>query len=193
LIPINEFLGDYSGDVMRLIVLSSHYRSPLTFNNEVIEANQRALERLLSAKRPALPGTAGAPPEIIDKLDQQAQTTRQGFDDAMNEDFNTAGALGYIFDLVRIINQTRAENGTNEELAAAQEVFNELTGVLGLTLDEPKVATTSADGFIDLILALRQELRQKKLYDLADQVRDSLANLGVVIEDTPQGSTWRWE
>ena len=193
LVPINEFVRDYSGDVMRLLVLSSHYRSPLTFNEEVIEANQRALERLLSAKRPALPGAEGATSETLAKLNEQIEATRQGFTESMEEDFNTAGALGSIFDLVRAINQARAENATDEELAPAQDALIELTDVLGLELKDSQHATTSADAFIDLLLNLRQELRQQKNYDMADRVRDQLSTLGVVIEDSPQGSTWHWE
>ncbi len=193
LIPINEFLEDHSGDVMRLIVISSHYRSPLTFNSDVIEANERALERLLTAKRPAMPSSEGASQSVLDELEAQIQTTRQGFNEAMDEDFNTAGALGTIFDLVRMINQARSEGATDEELAPAQETFNELTGVLGLELAEKEKGTTEADAFIELLLDLRQELRAQKNYALSDRIRDDLVNLGVVIEDTPQGSTWHWE
>ncbi len=193
LIPINEFVRDHTGDVMRLIVLSSHYRSPLTFNDEVIEANERAIERMLSAKRPASSGARGAPPEIIAKLDEQVETTHKSFLEAMDDDFNAAGALGTLFDLVRMINQARAQNATDDELARAQNTFNELNEVLGLELKQPEGAVTGADDFIDLLLKLRQELRDNKHYDLADHVRDELVNLGVVIEDTPQGSTWRWE
>ncbi len=193
LVPINEFLEQYPGDVMRLLVLSSYYRSPLTFNSEVIEANQRALERLLSAKRPALPGAKGAPADVLEKLDKQITRTREQFIAAMDEDFNTAGALGSIFDLVRVINQARAEQATDDELSPAQDTFNELTGVLGLEMNEPQAGSTGADAFIELLLDLRQQLREQKMYGLADSVRDELLKLGVVIEDTPQGSTWHWE
>ena len=193
LVPINEFIRDHSGDVMRLIVLSSYYRSPLTFNSDVVEANERALERLLSAKRPASPDASGAPADVLARLAEQVETTRKGFTEAMDEDFNTAGALGLIFDLVRAINQARAEDATDGELAEAQDIINQLTEVLGLELKEPEHAGTSADAFIDLLLALREDLRGQKLYELSDRIRDELLKLGVVIEDTPQGSTWRWE
>ncbi len=193
LVPIEEFLQEHTGDVMRMIVLSSHYRSPLTFNDEVIEANQRALDRLLSATRPALPGATGVSSDILAKLDEQVEITQKGFNDSMNEDFNTAGALGYIFDLVRVINQARADNATDEELSPAQNLLNEFTTVFGLTLKELEDKATSADAFIELLLTLRQELRQQKQFDLADRVREELSNLGVIIEDTPQSSTWRWE
>ncbi len=193
LIPINEFIQAHPGDVMRLIVISSHYRSPLTFNDEVIEANERALERLLSAKRPSLPTAAGAPAEILSELENQENVTKNGFIEAMNDDFNTAGAIGHIFDLVRTINQARAEGATDEQLSSAQEIFNELTGVLGLELKEHGVSDSNADAFIDLLLELRQELRQQKNYALSDRIRDELTKLGVAIEDSPQGSSWHWE
>lgn len=193
LISINEFLEDHPGDVMRLMVISSHYRSPLTFNSKVIEANERALDRLLSAKRPAMPGVEGAPDKQLEALAQQEETTQGAFIDSMNEDFNTAGALGAIFDLVRAINHARDKGAADEELASAQHTFEELTGVLGLELEEGERATSSADAFINLLLNLRQELREARNYNLADRVRDDLAELGVVIEDTAQGSTWHWE
>jgi cysteinyl-tRNA synthetase len=186
LVPINEFIRDHSGDVMRLIVLSSYYRSPLTFNSDVVEANERALERLLSAKRPASPDASGAPADVLARLAAQVETTRKGFTEAMDEDFNTAGALGLIFDLVRAINQARAEDATDSELAEAQDIFIQLTEVFGLELNEPEHAGTSADAFIDLLLVLREDLRGQKLYELSDRIRDELLKLGVVIEDTPR-------
>jgi len=193
MVTIDEFISEHSADVMRLMVISSHYRSPLTFNDEVIEANERALDRLLSAKKPAIESASGAPEEILKNLDEQVEITRKGFHDSMNEDFNTAGALGHIFDLVRMINQARSEGATAGELEAAQDLFEELTGVLGLKLEPREKAASSADAFIDLLLDLRQELRAKKEYQLSDRIRDDLAELGVIIEDTPQGSTWHWE
>ena len=193
LVPINEFLSDYPGDVMRLLVLSSHYRSPLTFNSEVIDANQRAYERLLSALRPALPAAAGGPKESLDTLTEQVSTTQQAFVEAMDDDFNTAGALGSIFDLVRAINQARADQATDEQLAAAQTTFKELTDVLGLELNAPERGKTDADAFIEILVSLRKELRDQKLYEISDRLRDQLLTLGVIIEDSPQGSTWRWE
>ena len=193
MVTIDEFLGSHPADVMRLIVLSSYYRSPLTFNDDVIESNQRALDRLISAKRPAMPGAEGAPDAQLEALSQQDQATRQAFTDSMDEDFNTAGALGSIFDLVRAINQARDSGATSEELADAQQTFRELTGVLGLQLEEQQRTGSSADAFIELLLDLRQELRGDRNYALADRIREQLAELGVAIEDTPQGSTWHWE
>ncbi len=193
LVPINDFLNDHPGDVIRLLVLSSYYRSPLTFNSEVIEANQRALDRLLSGLRPALPNAAGAPEAVLSELAEQIKITQQGFTASMDEDFNTAGALGHIFELVRAVNQARSEQATDDQLAPAQAALKTLTDVLGLELKPPELTTTGADAFVDLLVALRKDLRDQKLYQLSDYVRDELLKLNVIIEDTPQGSTWRWE
>jgi cysteinyl-tRNA synthetase len=193
MVSIKDFIKDHPGDVMRLIVLSSQYRSPLTFNDEVVEANERALERLLSAKKPAMPDAKGAPEESLEALNQQEQKTRQGFLDSMDEDFNSAGAMGHIFDLVRMVNQTRAAGATEPELASAQQTFNELTGVLGLQLLEKQQGSTGAEPFIDLLLKLRQELRDQKNYALSDWIRDELGDLGVSSTDSPGGSSWHWE
>jgi len=110
----------------------------------------------------------------------------------MDEDFNTAGALGQIFDLARMINQARSNGATDPEMAAAQQTFKELTGVLGLQLTGKEKGETKADAFIELLLELRQELRKQKNYALSDRIRDELAALDVVIEDTPGGSSWHW-
>ena len=159
----------------------------------MIEANQKALDRLLTALKPALPNASGASEDVLENLDEQLEATQKGFIESMDDDFNSAGALGNLFDLVRAINQARAENATDEQLAPAQNAFKELTGVLGLQMKTPEAAASSADAFIDLLVSLRQDLRESKNYELADKVRQDLASLGVVIEDTAQGSSWRWE
>ena len=111
----------------------------------------------------------------------------------MDDDFNSAGALGHLFDLVRAINQARSENATPEQLQAAQDTLRELTGVFGLRLEQGQQEKQAADPFIDLLVSLRTDLRKQKLWSLSDQVRDRLNELGVIIEDTKEGSTWRYE
>ena len=192
LINIDEFLSKYPGDVMRLLVINAGYRSPLTFNEEVIEQTRRAYERLLSVKRPALPNAPGVDENSIKKLNEQAQKSKTGFLAAMDDDFNTAAASGFIFDLVRAINQVRSDGATAEQLEVAKEIFNELTDVLGLELKAQKQALSTADPFIDLLIKLRGELRQQKDWALSDMLRDKLAQLGVTIEDSKDGTTWSW-
>jgi cysteinyl-tRNA synthetase len=111
----------------------------------------------------------------------------------MDDDFNTAAAMAAIFELVKQINQARAEGATQAQLEPAQAMFNELTGVLGLQLQEQAGRQTTADPFIDLLVEVRNELRAQKNWALSDKIRDELKALGVVVEDSKDGTTWNWE
>ncbi len=193
LVTIEEFLAQHNADALRMMVLNSGYRSPLTFNDEVIGQAERALERLRSALKPALPDSTGAPQASLAALQQQMQATQQGYVECMDDDMNTAGALGYLFELVRVINQTRADGATSDELKASQNLLHQLAGVLGLRLQQENAADQAAAPFIDLLVELRMEMRKQKLYALSDQVRNRLAELGVLIEDSKEGSTWSWK
>lgn len=193
LVTIEEFLKEHSADTLRMMVLNSGYRSPLTFNDEVIGQAERALDRLRSALRPAQTGTSGATPDAVNSLKEQVRATQEGFTNAMDNDFNTAGAMGYLFELVRAINLARDANLSQAELNPAQDLLRELSGVLGLSLELPgQQKGQAAAPFVDMLVDLRGELRQRKLWDLADQVRQQLLQLGVTIEDNKEGSTWRW-
>jgi cysteinyl-tRNA synthetase len=109
----------------------------------------------------------------------------------MDDDFNTAAALGQIFELVRQINQARDRGATGVELSPGQEKLGELTGVLGLRLEERALPQVQVAPFIGLLLELREELRGAKQYALADRIRDRLGTLGVVLEDSKDGTLWR--
>ena len=193
LVTIGDFLDGHEPDILRMMVLNSSYRSPLTFSDDVLEQTTRALDRLRGALRPAFPEASGAPEEVLQSLSGQVEKTRAGFDDSMDDDFNSAGALGYMFDLVRVINQARDASATQEELKDAQELLEELGGVLGLNLSAAAGGETAAGPFIDLLLEVRKELRKEKLWALSDKVRDDLKALGVLVEDTKDGTSWRWE
>jgi cysteinyl-tRNA synthetase len=190
LVTIDDFLAENEADVLRMMVLNSSYRSPLTFNEETTGHARRALERLRSALRPA----TGELRSITTRLPIQIEATRRGFIAAMDDDFNTAGALGHLFDLVRAINQARDLGLDPEELSQAQELLLELSGVLGLQLDkQPEIEEGKAAPFVDLLLEVRAELRAQKLWALSDIIRDKLAELDVIIEDSREGTTWRWK
>jgi cysteinyl-tRNA synthetase len=193
LVTIKEFLSQHEPDVLRIMVLNSSYRSPLTFNEDVISQAERALERLRQALRPATirDGTDGQ--EAVKTLAQQAEASRQGFLEAMDDDFNTAGALGHLFDLVRAINQGRDQGVDAGKLGEAQDVLRELSGVVGLQLERASARSGQADPYVDLLLEVRGELRRQKLWALSDLIRDRLAALNVVLEDTKEGSAWRWK
>jgi len=192
LITIEEFLSKYSADALRFTVLNSGYRSPLTFTDEVLGQSEKALERLQSALRPALPGAKGATEAALKILHDQENATKENFVVSMDDDFNSAGALGGLFELVRVINQTRTFSATDSELHGAQETLRELSSVLGLTITEINQSSSNADSFIDLLVELRTKLRLDKQWSYGDLIRDRLKDLGVTLEDSKEGSSWRW-
>jgi cysteinyl-tRNA synthetase len=194
LVTITEFLEDHDADVLRYMVLNSTYRGPLAFNDKVIDQAKKGLERLRNVFRPSFANAAGASEEVVSALKAQMEKTQKSFNTIMSDDFNTAGSLGQIFDLVRNINSARDAQANETQLLPAQDLVRTLTGVFGLQLEKSQVdKSTNADIFIDLILSVRNSLREEKLWALTDQVRDQLKELGVVIEDGKDGVSWRWE
>jgi cysteinyl-tRNA synthetase len=192
LVTIDEFLAKHSSDTLRIMVLNSGYRSPLTFTDEVIAQADRGLDRLRSALRPALPGVSGLDEAGQKLLNEQTEKVKTDFIEAMDEDFNSAGALGQLFDFVRQINQARSDGATDMQLQPAQATLRELTSVLGLGLKTEEKESQGADEFVNLLVEMRGELRKQKLFALADQLRQRLVGLGVIIEDSKDGATWRW-
>ena len=179
IITIREGLERYGTDGIRLFVLTSHYRAPLTYSGEALESGKRAAERLRLAA--TLPGGEGPAADI------EVEGFRERFVVAMDDDLNTPAGLAALFDLAREINRARDEGRSVEE---AQAALRELAGVLGLTLREPEAATGAAP-FIDLLVELRNDLRAAKQFELADTVRSRLAELGITLEDGPEGTRWR--
>ena len=193
MITIDQFLSEHPGDVMRLWVLNGSYRSPLSYSEDVIEQTEQGYRRLLSAKKPALPGASGLPEERLITLQNAAEQARQAFKESMDDDFNTSAALAAIFELVRNLNQARGDGATDAQLQPAQQVFSELTSVLGLQLEEQSGSANAADPFIDLLVSLRRDLRAEKNWALSDKLRNELKALGVILEDSKDGTTWSWE
>lgn len=194
IVTIEEFLEQHDPDTLRMMVLNSSYRSPLTFNDEVISQAEKNLERLRSALRPSIPGDAIPSDDMYSTLKEQTQKSRQGFIEAMDDDFNSAGALGHLFDLVRVINQARDAGLPQGPLTPPQDLLRELAeDVFGLRLEREGIKGAEAAPFVDLLVELRKQLRNEKLWNLSDQLRDKLADLGVVLEDTKDGTIWRWK
>ena len=182
IISIREALGSYSGDALRLFILSSHYRSPLVYNDGAVAAQERALERLRNAI--ALEGGAAAGGAAVD-----AVPFRERFVEAMDDDLNTPRALAALFDLARSINRGHEEGA---DISDAQSELRELAGLLGLTLNAPERGEgADVERYVELLIDVRSLLREARQYALADQIRDGLADLGVTLEDKPQGTTWR--
>jgi cysteinyl-tRNA synthetase len=181
LVCVEDVLDRFSADAIRLFVLGSHYRGPLGYSEEALEASERGVERLRSAL-----GQKGSEEEVPAMLD--VKPFEQKFVEAMDDDFNTAQALAVLFELTREINRG-AEQGAN--IIEAQHALLKLAGVLGLTLKEKTQATSDTEAFISLLAFTRDDLRRNQQWQLADKVRDGLADLGTILEDTPQGTRWK--
>jgi cysteinyl-tRNA synthetase len=192
IVSIKEFLLKHDADVMRMVVLNGSYRAPLTFNDETLEAAEKGLERIKAALRPATVMGGAASIGILNVLFVQMELTKKGFIKAMDDDFNTAGALGKVFDLVRAINTARNEGVSDAQLTPAQDIVRELTAIFGLRLTE-KTLSGSADKYIDLLIEVRKQVRDEKRWAISDLIRDRLNELGVTIEDSKEGkTTWRY-
>ncbi len=178
LVTIQEALDQYGPDALRLFVITSHYRSPVTYTEDALEAAKSGADRLRNA---AFVAAGGGGPAL------DAGPYRQRFIEAMEDDLNTPRALAAMFDLAREVNRA----GTaGQDISDAQAALRELCGVLGLTLQSPARQSQEAAPFIDLLITLRTELRAAKQWAIADQVRDGLTALGVEIKDSAEGTTW---
>ncbi|HEU0292962.1 MAG TPA: cysteine--tRNA ligase [Anaerolineales bacterium] len=191
IVSIKDFLKQRDADVMRMLVLMGYYRAPLIFSDETQDAAEKSLDRLKVALRPASPSAKGLSAEAASALAAQAEATKRAFVDAMDDDFNTPLALAALYELVKAINTARDNGATDEQLPPAQNTLRELTGVLGLQLKE-KQGSGDADKFIDLLVEVRSEVRKQKLWAMSDLIRNKLKELGVAIEDTKDGTKWRW-
>jgi cysteinyl-tRNA synthetase len=181
LVCVEDVLDRFSADAIRLFVLGSHYRSPLGYSEEALEASEKGVERLRSAL-----GQKSSEEKEYALLD--AKPFEQKFVEAMDDDFNTAQAIAVLFELAKEINRG-AEQGKN--ITEGQHTLLKLAGVLGLTLKDKTQPTADTEALINLLASTRDNLRQNQQWQLADKIRDGLAGLGVTLEDTPQGTRWK--
>ena len=183
LVTLKEALSRYSPDGIRLFVLSSHYRSPLTYSEEALAAAERGAERLRNAC--FLEEAASG----ISNLDEGPFAHR--FLNAMDDDFNTPLAISSLFDLARAINKAREEGA---QIKQAQKKLLELSALLGITLKpKDKGAETTLAPLMELLIETRASLRLAKEYKLADTIRSRLQDLGILLEDTPKGTIWKYK
>ncbi|MCB9112091.1 MAG: cysteine--tRNA ligase [Anaerolineales bacterium] len=191
IISIKEFLAQRSSDVMRMLVLNGTYRAPLMFNDDTLDAAERNVERLKSTLKPASPSASGLNAGNASTLDMAVESAKTNFTEAMDNDFNTAGAIAVLFELSKSVNTAR-DNGANaDQLQHAQDVFKQLAGVLGLTLEEKK-GSSEQEAQVEALIAERTEARQQKNWKRSDEIRDQLKEMGVTIEDSKDGTTWKW-
>jgi cysteinyl-tRNA synthetase len=183
MLTIKEVLAKYSSDAIRAFILNSHYRSPLSFTWEGLDGAVKSTDRLARAANRQNPSTSAQSLDV--------SKYREQFVNAMDDDFNSARAMGILFDLARDINQA-ADSGSN--IGEATKTLKELAGnVLGLQLKpvDNISGSVEASPFIELLIQTRLNLRQAKQFQMADEIRNKLTELGIILEDGPKGTTWR--
>ena len=196
----HDVLERYPGEVVRYWALTGSYRSQVVFSDEALEDARLAYERLktfLDSSRHALgedSPRATATTRDGDDLDASNHVIR--FIAAMDDDLNSAEALGVLHELVRAGNKAldgaqRGDDHARAELIRSTEDFLELTGVLGFSFGDGSVSSELLDGLVSYLLELRDQARAEKAFDRADAIRDKLVELGVNVEDTPAGPRWR--
>jgi cysteinyl-tRNA synthetase len=190
-----EILAEFEPDVLRLFLLSTAYRSPIEFSRERMQEAQSALRRIRTALRNARRVLPAAPEDA-----PIAQHYYHRFADAMNSDFNTAAAISVLFDAISEINRlTTAAHVQNDEqarndlasLVATARLFGNLLGIQRLEEEEGGLDDSFALQLIEKAIAWRQMAREKREWTLADRIRDDLRELGIILEDSVTGTTWR--
>ena len=177
--------------VLRFCLLSAHYRSPINFSKEGLDQAQSALERINNCYADLKFAAANRRPCQKDNaLSAAVEKASLGYTEAMEDDFNTAGALGCVFDVVRAVNVHLTENeGFCEEgIKAARDFLEKVNCVFGFFSEDH---CDDPDEDIDALLEERAEARKNKNFRRSDEIRDMLAEKGIIIEDTPQGARWK--
>lgn len=202
---VKDVLEKYSGDALRFFLLSTHYRSPLDFSDdrlEEAETNMARLTDVIGRIRELAEKEGHEASEASAALSAAAENAMKDFHDAMDDDFNTGLASSTVFDLAKAINiyYTAVQSGTagidSEAVALAMKNLKEIMDVLGILEGAWSRRRDAADDgdflkLMQVILDIRQEARAGKQYAIADKIRDKLAEMDIVIEDTPSGARWK--
>ena len=182
----------YDLEIVRFFMLSTHYRNPINFSDEILNQSKAGLERLYNAKErlefiiSKLSDDAENADEL--KLEEELNSFRQRFIEAMDDDLNTADAVSIIFELAKFMNSNVNENSTKEFANKVLAEFNELTSVLNVV---NKKQEDMLDEEIEKLIEARTQAKKNKDFKLADEIRDELLEKGIVLEDTRQGVKWR--
>ena len=189
---VREISEKYDLQVLRFFMLSAHYRSPLNFSGELMEAAKNGLERIVTAAdhlRFLIQNAQTTPLQESEKENfEKIQEYAESFENAMDDDFNTADAAAAVFELVKHANTTAGGESSKEYLQGLLDMLVKLTDVLGIIV-EKKEELLDAD--IEALIAERQAARTEKNFAGADEIRDELLERGIILKDTREGVQWK--
>lgn len=190
---VREIANVYGYEVIRYFLISSHYRSPINYSIDIIEQCQSALDRLYTCRESLDFAIKNAKSDIDDddKILKLIASAKDEFIKAMDDDLNTADGIAAVFNLVSTINTEIINKEVSLNVCKkAAEMFDELTGVLGLLYNRK---SNDIDDDIEKLIEQRQTARANKDWAMADKIRDELKAKGIILKDTPQGVTWTKE
>jgi cysteinyl-tRNA synthetase len=203
-LTVREILKQISPEVIRLFFLQKHYRSPINYSEDILEETERAWRRLQNTygellqveNIPEDEFLAGKLPDRARAALQELAHHRSAFEEAMDDDFNSARAIGHLFEIVKLANRILAEGKPEGErayvLSRIRKTLEGYDSFLSLLRKEESPATSGDfEKVMELLLEVRNSLRKKKLFDLADEIRSKLHEMGYQIEDRPDGSVWK--
>jgi len=211
ILTIKEILNHYHPEIIRLFLLSHHYRSPVDFSEQNLGEAKMSMDRFYSAlkRMDELEGQGGqrSPGEGVQKVIEEVKVFPKRFQEAMDDDFNTALALGHFHDLARNLNALMGDEGLRHSslanlLVSAGDNFRRFGNILGLFQCQPRdyfedqrrreMSQLRIDeDQINRMIRERHEARRQRDWKRADEIRESLASMGIVAEDGPNGTTWR--
>lgn len=189
---VREISEKYDLQVLRFFMLSAHYRSPLNFSADLMEASKNGLERIRTAVERLNDGLKTASTGSMTGAEKELAAEVKGFvgkyEAAMDDDFNTADAIAAVFELVKLGNSTSSGESSREYLTLVKETIERLCDVLGIITETKKEAL---DSEIEEMIAMRQQARKDKNFALADEIRGKLLSMGILLEDTREGVKWK--
>lgn len=188
---VREIAEKYDLQVLRFFMLSAHYRSPLNFSAELMEAAKNGLERILTAAEnlKRLSGSASGEMTAEEKkLSDRTKLYVEKFEVAMDDDFNTADAVSAIFELVKFANTNASGENSKAFIDSLYELLEKLCDVLGIIIEKEEEIL---DEEIENLIAERQAARKARNFARADEIRDQLSAMGIILKDTREGVTWK--
>ena len=189
---VRDIAEKYDLQVLRFFMLSAHYRSPINFSAELMEASKNGLERIITAvdRLKELDAKAEGAAETCAEQEKmvEVQKLREKYEAAMEDDFNTADAVSAIFELVKLANSTADASSTKSYISCLLKEIEQLCDVLGI-ITERKAEVLDSE--IEEMIAARQQARKDRNFALADEIRGKLLDMGIVLEDTREGVKWK--